>query len=121
MLVAVHPDLQLELEFLANLGFSYEYSMGALFGLIDNLFRGSVTDAVASQNWAMRPLADNGLSVPLDLRCIDPDDGRITLIATTRGNILYLLSAGQGTNAGRASAIRDAAARVVNLSWAQPE
>ncbi len=85
MLVAVHPDLETELESLANLGFAYERSMGTLFGLIDNF------------------------------------DVRITLIATKRGAILYLLSAGPATNVGRASAIGVAAARVANLSWAQPE
>jgi hypothetical protein len=63
------------------------------------------------------PPADQGRDRGLDLRCIDPDDGRITLIATLRGRTLYLASAGLATTKGRAAAVLSAIKRVSVPDW----
>ena len=122
MRIAIHDRLQLELEEVANRGFAYEAAIGMTVGMIDDLFVEAPPDADLNDNWNLLPYADSTkLSRKLDLRCIDSDAGLVTVICTVRSGVLYLLSAGLATKAGRAVAITAAVERVSDLSWAMPE
>jgi hypothetical protein len=115
-----HPDLEGEIERLADKGFKYEDSIGKLFALIDMGFvvPGERVDPL--QQWKLMPIADSGKAEMLDLRCIDPDDGKVTLIATLRGRTLYLASVAQATRRERAGAVRRAIERVSDAGWCPP-
>jgi hypothetical protein len=113
----IHPEFDQELEALANRGFNYEVSIGRALAMIDDRFVNPEEGIDPQENWVALPPADQGRDRGLDLRCIDPDDGRITLIATLRGRTLYLASAGLATTKGRAAAVLAAIKRVSVPEW----
>jgi hypothetical protein len=121
--IALHEKCDGELRELASRGLKYESSIGRTLARIDELFGDLDPDdeRTAAENWGRMPTAVPGLFRELDLRCIDPDDGRITLIARVEGDVLYLLAAGLSTRAARQRATQRAAERSRNLDWAQPE
>jgi hypothetical protein len=121
MKIAIHPLLRTELEALADKGFRFETSIGRVFGAIDDRFLEVADIETARANWLVLAYADNTLGKEHDLRCIDPPDGLISIIAAQRDDVLYLLSAGVATRQGRLIATRAAAERVSDLSWAIPE
>jgi hypothetical protein len=112
----VHPQFQVELKALADGGFRYEDSIGRVLAIIDERFV-SPEEADPLESWASLPSAQAGRADEFDLRCIDPDDGRITLIATLRGRTLYLISAARATVTERAAAVRVAIERVSDRTW----
>lgn len=113
----VHPEFEQEMESIANRGFNYEVSIGRALKMIDDLFVNPEEGIDPKESWLAMPPADQGRDRGLDLRCIDPDDGRITLIATLRGRTLYLASVGLATNKGRAAAVLSAIKRVSVPDW----
>ena len=113
----IHPEFAQEMEGLANRGFNYEVSIGRALAMIDDRFVNPEEGEDPQANWAALPPADQGRDRGLDLRCIDPEDGRITLIATLRGRTLYLASAGPATTKGRAAAVLAAIKRVSVPDW----
>lgn len=121
--IALHEKCDAELKELAARGLKYEGSIGRTLARIDELFADydADDDRTASENWKQLPTAVPGLFRDLDLRCIDPEDGRITLVARVEGDVLYLLSAGLSTRAARQRATQRAAERSRNLDWAKPE
>ncbi|HKB90404.1 MAG TPA: hypothetical protein VKC60_07785 [Opitutaceae bacterium] len=113
----IHPEFEQEMEALADRGFNFEVSIGRALKMIDDLFVNPEEGIDPKESWLSMPPADQGRDRGLDLRCIDPDDGRITLIATLRGRTLYLASAGLSTNKGRATAVLSAIKRVSVPDW----
>lgn len=128
MLSDAHPDLHAELEGLANSGFKYECAIGKIFGKIDALFIETEPDTDIASHWSVLPYADAGISRTWNLRCIDSDDGLVTLLCAMRElltpsgreDVLLLLSAGKATKRGRAAAVIKAGQRVSDVSWARP-
>lgn len=121
--ITMHPECFAELQALAGRGLKYEDSIGRALARIDELF-GDLdlsSDRTARQNWALMPIPVPSLHGEQDLRCIDPDDGLITLIAQVQGDVLYLLSADLSTRNARYRATQRAQARARNLDWADPE
>lgn len=120
---AMHPDCMTELQNLAARGLRYEASLGRTLARIDDLFLEIADDSnrSAQENWNLMPTAVPGAHADLDLRCIDPDDGRITVIARVVDDGLYILSADIGTRRGRRDATDRAALRGRNLTWAALE
>lgn len=119
----MHPQCYIELQALASRGLRYEDSIGRTLARIDDLFGDLQADAdrTAPENWAIMPVAVPGLYKELDLRCIDPDDGLITLVARVEGDILFLLSSDLSSKHARVRAAHRAAERCLNLDWADPE
>lgn len=113
----IHAEFEREMEGLADRGFNYEVSIGRALKMIDDLFVNPEERIDPKESWQAMPPADQGRDRGLDLRCIDPDDGRITLLATLRGKTLYLASAGLATNKGRAAAVLAAIKRVSVPDW----
>jgi hypothetical protein len=113
----IHPEFEKEMEALADRGFNDEVSIGRALKMIDDLFVNPKEGIDPKDSWGSMPPADQGRDRGLDLRCIDPDDGRITLVATLRGRTLYLASAGLATNKGRAAAVLSAIKRVSVPDW----
>jgi hypothetical protein len=113
----IHREFEQEIEALADRGFNYEVSIGRALAMIDDRFVNPEEGMDPQASWVALPPADQGRDRGLDLRCIDPDDGRITLIATLRGRTLYLASAGLATTKGRAAAVLAAIKRVSVPEW----
>lgn len=113
----IHPEFEKEMEALANRGFNFELSIGRALAMIDDHFVNPAEGIDPKERWLAMPPADQGRDRGLDLRCIDPDDGRITLVATLRGRTLYLASAGPATTKGRAAAVLAAIKRVSVTEW----
>jgi sugar (pentulose or hexulose) kinase len=116
----VHPKFEEEMETLANRGFPYERSVGRFIAVIEDRFLYPEEDVDPEENWQALPDAEQGRAKELDLRCIDPDDGLITVIATWRKGRVYLASAGLATTKGRAAAVQAAIARVSDSAWCPP-
>jgi hypothetical protein len=117
----VHPELGKELEALLALGFRHENAIAKILGTIDHLFVEAPRDTDIPSNWALLPYADAGVSRSLDLRCIDSNDGLITVIVAIREDVFYVLSANRATKQGRRIAVKAAATRIDDLSWANPD
>jgi hypothetical protein len=116
----VHPKFEEEMDALADQGFKYERSVGRVIGIIEDRFLYPEGDVDPEENWQALPDAEPGRAKELDLRCIDPDDGQITVIATWRKGRVYLASAGLATVKGRAAAVQAAIARVSDPAWCPP-
>jgi hypothetical protein len=116
----VHPQFEVEMDELSDLGFQYERSVGRVISMIEDRFLYPEDDVDPAANWQALPEAEQGRAKELDLRCIDPDDGHITVIATWREQRLYLASAGLATVKGRAAAVQAAIARVADPTWCPP-
>lgn len=112
-----HPEFEREIDALAEKGFLYDVSIGSVLAIIDDKFVNPEERIDPVVNWTTMPRADEGRDAGLDLRCIDPVDGRITVIATMRGNVLFLASAGLASTRGRAAAASEAIKRVSNPDW----
>lgn len=113
----VHADFDLELQALAERGFNFEVSIGRVLAMIEERFVKPEEGTDPAENWAALPPAGQGRDRGLDLRCLDPDDERITVIATLRGRTLYLASAGVATTKGSAVAVLAAIKRVSVPDW----
>ena len=113
----IHAEFEREMEVLADKGFGFEESIGRVLAIIEDRFVNPEEGVDPKVNWGLLPPADQGKDRGLDLRCIDPDDGKITVIATRRGQKLYLVSAGPATTKGRAIAVLAAIKRASNLDW----
>jgi hypothetical protein len=121
--ITMHPECYAELQALARRGLKFEDSIGRTLARIDDLF-GDLdpsSDRTARQNWELMPIPVPSLHSEQDLRCIDPDDGLITLVARVQADVLYLLSADLSTRNARYRATQRAAERTRNLDWADPE
>ena len=116
----VHPQFEVEMDELSDVGFQYERSVGRVISMIEARFLYPEDDVDPAANWQALPEAEQGRAKELDLRCIDPDDGHITVIATWREQRLYLASAGLATVKGRAAAVQAAIARVADPTWCPP-
>ena len=116
----VHPQFEVEMDELSDLGFQYERSVGRVISMIEARFLYPEDDVDPAANWQALPEAEQGRAKELDLRCIDPDDGHITVIATWREQRVYLASAGLATVKGRAAAVQAAIARVADPTWCPP-
>ena len=121
--ITMHPECSSELQALAGRGLKYEDSIGRTLARIDELF-GDLepgSDRTARENWTLMPISVPSLHNEQNLRCIDPDDGLITLVARVQDDVLYLLSADLSTRNARYRATLRAQARTRNLDWADPE
>jgi hypothetical protein len=100
----VHPQFEVEMDALSDLGFQYERSVGRVISMIEDRFLYPEDDVDPAANWQALPEAEQGRAKELDLRCIDPDDGRITVRDLARAEIVFLRAGdGEGSRRGGAS------------------
>jgi hypothetical protein len=120
--IALHPDCAEEMNTLASRSLRFWQSASRAIAKVDKLF-GKDLDEVqsAAENWATMPRPVPGQFEDLDLRCVDPEDGLITVIARVQEDVLYILSADRATRSGRYRAATRAHARGRTLDWADPE
>jgi hypothetical protein len=120
--IALHADCATEIDALASRNLRLWQSASRAIAKVDKLF-GRDLDAgqAAAQNWTFMPKAVPGQFEELDLRCVDPEDGLITVIAHVSGDVLYILSADRATGGGRYRAATRAFERGRTFDWADPE